>query len=34
MIERILDKYYMKNDNEDIYNIEYEDSIKNKSDYD
>lgn len=32
-IERLArEKYYMKKENEDIYIIEYEDSIKNKSD--
>lgn len=32
-IEKIArEKYYMKKDNEDIYIIEYEDSIKNQED--
>ncbi len=32
-IEKIArEKYYMKKENEDIYIIEYEDSIKNKED--
>lgn len=34
-LERLArEKYYMKRENEEIYIIEYEDSIKNKSDYD
>ena len=33
-IEKLArEKYYMKKDNEDIYIIEYEDSINNKNDH-
>lgn len=34
-LERLArEKYYMKRENEEIYIIEYEDSIKNRSDHD